>query len=145
MTQLCTFKVGDLYFGVDVLRVQEVIREQEMTPVPLAHGVITGLSNLRGQIVTAIDMRARLNLKKREFGEDVMNVILTSDEGALSLLVDEIGDVIEVKSELFERPPGTLQSPVKNIVTGVHKLEGSLLLEVDPEAIAELHNVEEAS
>src|SRR5206468_10604632 len=98
-----------LFFGVDVLTVQEVIRYQEMTRVPLAPPVVRGLINLRGQIVTAIDLRRQLELRERPADQLPMNVVVRTDDGAVSLLVDEIGDVLEVSEKTFERPPETLQ------------------------------------
>src|SRR5690349_12857723 len=94
--QFATFFVGDLCFGIEVMRVQEVLRYQEITRVPEAPSVIEGLINLRGQIVTAIDMRRRLGLPDRPEGIVPMNMVVRCEDGALSLLVDEIGDVIEV-------------------------------------------------
>src|SRR5271166_5637497 len=94
--QYSTFFVADLFFGVDVLNVQEVLRFQPMTPVPQAPGVIEGLINLRGQIVTAIDMRRRLRLPPRGGEQMPMNMVVRTGEGAVSLLVDEIGDVLDV-------------------------------------------------
>src|ERR1700720_824676 len=88
--QLSTFFVADLFFGVDVLDVQEVLRFQQMTPVPQAPEVIEGLINLRGQIVTAIDMRRRLRLPPRGGDETPMNMVVRTGDGAVSLLVDEI-------------------------------------------------------
>ena len=95
-------------FGVDAQTVQEVIRYQEMTRVPKAPPSVSGLINLRGQIVTAIDLRTRLGLKPRAAGKLPMNVVVRSDDGAVSLLVDQIGDVIEVDADNFETPPDTL-------------------------------------
>src|SRR3954470_2572371 len=94
--QFSTFFVADLFFGVDVLRVQEVLRFQQMTRVPQAPEVIEGLINLRGQIVPAIDMRRRLGLPPRTGGQVPTNVVIRTDDGAVSLLVDEIGDVLDV-------------------------------------------------
>ena len=96
----CTFRLGELFFGVEVLDVQEVIREQQMTNVPLASSEIRGLMNLRGQIVTAIDLRERLRLPDHE-QQATMNVVIRAAEGAVSLLVDEIGDVLEVDEQQF--------------------------------------------
>src|SRR6056297_1668529 len=93
--QLCTFTLENYLFGVDARSVQEVIRYQSMTRVPLAHESVAGLINLRGQIVTAIDLRKRLRMAERESGKLPMNVVVRADEGAVSLLVDQIGDVIE--------------------------------------------------
>src|SRR3569832_2681021 len=95
--QYSTFYLDGLFFGIEVEKVQEVIRYQEMTRVPLASSVVQGLINLRGQIVTAIDLRRRLDLKPRPDGELPMNVVVRSDDGAVSLLVDEIGDVLEIE------------------------------------------------
>ncbi|MFP5204403.1 MAG: chemotaxis protein CheW, partial [Acidobacteriota bacterium] len=102
--QFSTFFVADLFFGVDVLRVQEVLRFQQMTRVPKAPEVIEGLINLRGQIVTAIDMRRRLQLPPRAGGQAPTNMVVRTDDGAVSLLVDEIGDVLDVDAATYERP-----------------------------------------
>ena len=123
-----TFYVGGLYFGVDVLDVQEVLRHQEMTPVPKAKGVITGLINLRGQIVTAYDMRQRLELQAGDAAKPPMNFVVRTEDGAVSLLVDEIGDVIEVRPDDFEPPPKTVCEVAREVIEGVYKLEGCLLL-----------------
>ena len=103
---------------MDVQQVQEVIRYQEMTRVPLAPRVIRGLINLRGQIVVAIDLRRRLNAPERPEDQLPMNVVVRTADGALSLLVDEIGDVLEVQEETFERPPETLQGIARELVLG---------------------------
>ena len=129
--QYSTFDVAGFYFGIDVLQVQEVLRYQELTPVPLAPLVIEGLINLRGQIVTALDMRRRLELPPRASGETAMNVVVRTEEGAVSLLVDEIGDVVEVDSASFERPPENLDAAIRDLVQGIHKLKGKLLLVLD--------------
>src|SRR5208337_5408307 len=104
LRQFCTFSVADLCLAIDVLEVQEVIRYQEMTRVPLVPKVVRGLINLRGQIVTAIDLRLRLGMTERPADQLPMNVVVRTDDGALSLLVDEIGDVIEVEEKTFEEP-----------------------------------------
>ena len=129
--QLATFSVADMHFGVDVLQVQEVLREQEMTSIPTAPLTIRGLINLRGQIITAIDLRLRLKLPPLEAGKPAMNMILRTEDGAASLLVDEIGDVIEVSSSSYEECPETLASSVRDLVGGVHKMKDSLLLLLD--------------
>jgi purine-binding chemotaxis protein CheW len=136
--QLCTFLVDDMLFGVDVMNVQEVIRYQEMTSVPLASSTVRGLINLRGQIVTAIDMRARLGLSPRETAELPMNVVATTQDGVVSFLVDEIGDVLEVEERSFERAPETMSATFRELVPGVFKLDGKLLLLLDAEKVAAL-------
>jgi len=127
-SQYATFFLDGMFFGIDVLKVQEVLRYQEMTCVPMAPQIIEGLINLRGQIVTAIDMRRRLKLAPRKADAQPMNVVIRSDEGAVSLLVDEIGDVIEVSRSCYEPPPVTMPAAQRALVDGVYKLEGRLLL-----------------
>ncbi|MGC8480914.1 MAG: chemotaxis protein CheW [Acidimicrobiales bacterium] len=131
--QYCTFYLGDLLLGISVEGVQEVIKTQEMTPVPLAAEVVTGLVNLRGQIVTALDMRKRFELEG-DFPKPPMNIVISKEDGAVSLLVDEIGDVVTVDPERFEEPPETLDGACRELVTGVFKLEDQLLLVLDLEA-----------
>jgi purine-binding chemotaxis protein CheW len=129
--QFCTFFLQDFTFGIEVQTIQEVILYQEMTPVPLAPPTVHGLINLRGQIVTAIDLRTRLGLPPRGGDALPMNVVVRTCDGAVSLLVDEIGDVVEVDPELFENPPETLGGPARELVTGVYKLKDRLLLILD--------------
>jgi purine-binding chemotaxis protein CheW len=131
--QYCTFYVASHYFGLDVLKVQEIIRYQEITRVPLAPPVVCGLMNLRGQIITAIDLRRRLGLSERPAEQAPVNVVVHTDDGAVSLLVDEIGDVLEVSEKLFEPPPETLKGTARNLIRGAYKLKDRLLLILDPE------------
>ena len=114
--QFCTFLLDGHVFGTPVPKVQEVIQHQEMTRVPLAPDVVSGLINLRGQIVSAIDLRRRLGLPDRPQGQLPMNVVVRTNDGAVSLLVDEIGDVIEVEEETLESPPETLQGFAREVV-----------------------------
>ena len=136
--QYSTFFVGDLFFGIDVLSVQEVLRFQEMTCVPLAPEVIEGLINLRGQIVTAIDMRRRLGLPPRSTDVHPMNMVVRTEESAVSLLVDEIGDVLEVEGSAFEAPPDNLAPEARELIRGVYKLKDRLLLVLDTERTVDL-------
>jgi purine-binding chemotaxis protein CheW len=131
--QLATFYLDGLLFGVEVSKVQEVICHQEMTRVPLAHPVVQGLINLRGQIVTALDLRRRLAMTERASGRLPMNVVVRTGEEAVSLLVDEIGDVLDVTGEGFERPPETLRGEARDLIRGVYKLKDRLLMVLDTE------------
>jgi len=139
--QFSTFTLGDLFCGIEVLRVQEVIRAQAMTRVPLAPSVVSGLINLRGQIVTAVDLRIRLALEPRPADQAPMNVVVRGDDCAVSLLVDEIGDVVEVAEESFEPAPETLSPEVRGLIQGVYKLNGRLLLALDTDRILNLEPV----
>lgn len=125
--QFCTFFLDGLFFGVEVENVQEVIRHQSTTRVPLAPALVAGLINLRGQIVTAIDLRKRLGLQDRPAGVLPMNVVVRGEDGAVSLLVDEIGDVVEVGEENREAPPDSLQGDARQLIRGVYKLKDRLL------------------
>lgn len=136
--QYCTFCLGDLYLGIEVLQVQEVIRWQQVTRVPLAPATVTGLINLRGQIVTAVDLRLRLGLPARDSDRQPMNVVVRTDEGAVSLLVDEIGDVIEPTAASFEAPPETLPPAARGLIRGIYKLPGRLMLVLDTEQVLSL-------
>jgi purine-binding chemotaxis protein CheW len=138
--QLCTFKIDNHLFGVDAQSVQEVIRYQEMTRVPKAPAAISGLINLRGQIVTAVDLRTRLGLPPLPEKRKPMNVVVRGDDGAVSLLVDQIGDVIEVDDEHFEEPPDTLNGNARDLIRGAYKLEDQLLLLLDCELAVQVPN-----
>ena len=129
--QFCTFFLKDQFFGVPVQQVQEVIRYQEMTRVPLVPQVIRGLINLRGQIVMAVDLRRRFGMEERPDSQLPMNVVVRTDDGAVSFLVDEIGDVLEADEDYFERPPETLQGEARELVRGVYKLDERLMLVLD--------------
>jgi purine-binding chemotaxis protein CheW len=136
--QLCTFLIDGAQFGVDVLRVQEVIRAQPMTSVPRAAEVIHGLINLRGQIVTAVDLRTRLLMHPRPDDQPPMNVVVRTDDGPVSLLVDEIGDVIEVGSADLDTPPETLDPTIASAIAGVLKLPDALLLLLDVDRVTDV-------
>lgn len=133
--QFATFFLAGNYFGVEVECVQEILRSQEMTPVPLSSPVVCGLINLRGQIVTTIDLRRRLGLGERTDGQPPMNVVVRTSGGGVSLLVDDIGDVVETEESTFERPPDTLDGEARKMIRGVHKLNGQLMHVLDTEEI----------
>lgn len=133
--QFCTFYLNQLFFGVEVEKVQEVIRYQSMTRVPGSTEIIGGLINLRGQIVTAIDLRKRMEMGARAPELKPMNVVVRTDDGAVSLLVDEIGDVVEVSLKNFEPAPETLQGTARKMTVGVYKLEGHLMHALDLDAV----------
>ena len=136
--QYCTFWVDGLFFGVAVMDVQEVLRYQDMTAVPRAPGSVHGLINLRGQIVTAIDLRTRLGLGRRQPGALPMNVVLRSREETVSLLVDDIGDVIDASGHTLEHAPVNLPGPVRSVLHGVLPLPDSILLVINPDLAADI-------
>ena len=129
--QFCTFSLDGLWFGVSVDRVQEIVRHLHHTRVPLAPPVIRGLMNLRGQIVTAIDLRRRLAFPDREPGRLPMNVVIRTDDGLVSLQVDQIGDVVVVETNTRDDPPPTLKGAARELIRGAYQLPNRLLLDLD--------------
>lgn len=134
MTQYCTFRLDGHLFGVPVEHVQEVLRRQEVTPVPLSAHTVTGLINLRGQIVTTLELRTRLDIVDRDVEAPAVCVVVrTADGTPVSLVVDAIGDVLEPEETLHEVPPETVPAAVRALVTSVCKLPDELLLVLDTE------------
>lgn len=168
--QYSTFFVEQLHFGVPVELVQEAILPVPTTAVPLTTDVVVGLINLRGQIVMALDMRARIGLPLRDATSPSVSLILRTTDGLVSLLVDRLGDVLDLDTltlrgrdpqvrdeegtdrgdedevdasaasdvalELWESLPETVHGPLRELVNGIVKLDGSLLLVLDPELLA---------
>ena len=129
--QLATFWLdGDLY-GVEVAHVQEVLKSQGLTRVPLAPNAVAGLINLRGQVVTAIELRERLGRPPRPEGTDAVVIVVRLHGEAVSLLVDSIADVVGVAAGDFETPPDTLDGQARELIRGAYKLDGQLLLALD--------------
>ena len=130
----CTFHLDRLLVGIAVDRVEEVRRDQSITPVPLADRDVAGLLNLRGQIVTAIDGRRRLGLPARTGGSTPTFVVIRSGGEAVSLLVDSAGEVVDVDDYRLEQVPETVGSCIRALALGTYQLEGNdLLLVLDPD------------
>jgi purine-binding chemotaxis protein CheW len=138
---LATFHLSGHLFGVEVATVQEVVRHQPMTRVPLAPPALSGLINLRGQIIPAVDLRRRLGFPDRPDGELPMVVVVRAGDGMVGLLVDRIGDVVEVSEEAFEEPPDTLAGVARELIIGAYKLRDALLLSLDVQGAVELRPV----
>ena len=129
--QFATFSVAGARYGIEVLRVQEALRAQARTTVPLAPPGITGLVNLRGQVVMLLDLRTRLGLGPLAADAEPMMIVVEVDGEPISLLVDEIGDVIDVDDSQFETPPDTLPAALRDVILGAYKLDNGLLLALD--------------
>jgi purine-binding chemotaxis protein CheW len=138
MSQLSTFHVGKYLFGVDVSLVQEVVRLQLITPVPLAAPEIAGLINLRGEVLTAIDLRIRLGLPPADATREPVNVVVRVDDEPVSLLVDEIGGVLEVSQVPFEQTPSTVDERVRDLLLGAYTLPDRLLLALNARAVLDV-------
>ena len=124
-------------FGIPVLQVQDVLREQAVTHIPLAAPEVAGSLNLRGRIVTAIDVRRRLNLPDREDNESNMSIVVEHKDELFSLVIDSVGDVLSLRDENFEKNPGTLDPAWRNISTGIYQLDDNLLIVMDVSRLLE--------
>lgn len=138
--QYCTFYVDELRFGVDVQMVQEVVPYQPLTHVPLAPPTVRGLINLRGQIVTGIDLRRRLGIPDLPYETLPVNVVLRGGDSPVSLLVDDIGEVVDVDPANGERPPETLNESIRELIEAVYPLADELLLVLDTVRTMDLSN-----
>ena len=128
--QLATFTLDGHTLGIQVEQVQEVLRSQSRTRVPLAPPQVAGLVNLRGQVLTAVDLRVPLGLPARTEGEPMVVVVQVCGE-PVSLLVDTIGDVVEVDERDFEPSPDTLLGADRELILGAYKLPDRLVLALD--------------
>ena len=129
--RLVTFRLDDRTYGVDVDAVQEVLRGLPRTRIPLAPRALAGLINLRGQVLTALDLREQLGLPARDPGTEPMLVVIRVAGEPAALLVDSIGAVVDVEDEQFEPPPDTLTGPSRALILGAYKLPDRLLLALD--------------
>src|SRR5271157_4838396 len=125
--RFCTFCIDGLWFGIAAERVQEVISSPPITPVPLAPRAVAGLTNLRGQILTVIDLRQRLGLEERPAAMPPVNVVVRRENGTVGLLVDEIGEVVEAAENACEAAPDNLPAESRELVPGVCKFPNRLL------------------
>ena len=136
MERICTFHLGSQLFGIDVAMVQEILVTQVITPVPLAAPSILGVINLRGQIVTVIDLRRRLELPERTADANPIHIVVRTERELVSFLADRAGDVLDVDADAFEKAPETLRGAAREIIVGAYKLSSTLLLVLDPERAA---------
>jgi purine-binding chemotaxis protein CheW len=139
--QYCTFFLGEFLFGLEVGQVREVLRAQRITRVPLAPAMFSGLINLRGQIITAVDLRQRLQLNTARSVPGSVNVIVQVNKGTVSFLVDGMSEVVDVERRALEPLPETLRGVARQLVKGVHKLPKQLLLILFPERVLDLQIV----
>lgn len=136
--EFVTMMVGDQLFGISVMAVQDVLRKQRIAKVPLAPKVIAGSLNLRGRIVTAIDMRVRLGMPASTDPERNMNVVVEYKNELYSLIVDRVGEVLSLPLDKFEKVPANLSESWRGVSAGVFKLDKELLVILDVESIIQL-------
>jgi purine-binding chemotaxis protein CheW len=134
--QLTTFYVGKDLYGIEVMRVQEVTGESAIVPVPLAPVFVRGLINLRGQIATALGLSELFGISKNQGTQNKFSVVCRIEGNLVALLVDSIGDVVEISNSQFEKPPETVQPNVRKFLKGIYKVNSGLLSVLDLEKLA---------
>ena len=133
-----TFVINEQMFGIPVLGVQDILSPDRIASIPLAPPEVKGSINLRGRIVTVIDVRVRLGLERRVGDNEGMGVTVEHQNELYTLLVDKIGDVISLSSELHENNPGTLDQVWREYAAGVYRLEGRLMVVLDVERLLDI-------
>ena len=129
--EFVTMTIHGQLFGIPVLSVQDVLGPQKITRIPLASGEVAGALNLRGRIVTAIDVRRRLGLPPNEDDAKSMSVVVDFRGELYSLIIDSVGEVLSLPTDSFERNPATLDPAWREVSLGVHRLEKQLLVILD--------------
>ena len=135
LKQFVTMRVNKQLFGIPVLMVQDVLRPQKITNIPLAKPEIMGAINLRGKIVTVIDMRKRLSLPEREEGAPSMQIVTDHGDEQYSLVVDGVGEVLNLPISDFEHNPANLSENWKKVSLGVYRLEGDIMVVLDIDSL----------
>jgi purine-binding chemotaxis protein CheW len=142
--QFCTFYLDHLLFGVESQKIQEVVTYRELRPVPLASPVVSGLMNLRGQVVVALELRRQLELPERPADMTPICLVVRAAGGTVCLLADEVGNVVEVEDESFEPSPETLSPRLRSLILGVHKLDHQLMRVLDTDRACEIESIVQA-
>ncbi|PWC39602.1 chemotaxis protein CheW [Azospirillum sp. TSO35-2] len=139
-----TMTIADQMFGIPVLQVQDVLGHQRITRIPLAPPEVAGSLNLRGRIVTAIDVRLRLGLTGRPKDKPGMSIVVDLRGELYSLMVDSVGEVLSLTKEDFERNPATLDPRWREVSTGIYRLNGQLMVVLDVPRLLNFTTIETA-
>ena len=140
-----TMSIGGQLFGIPVLKVQDVLGTQTITRVPLAPVEVAGSLNLRGRIVTAVDVRLRLGLPKRDADKTAMSVVVEHENELYSLLVDSVGEVLSLESRDYQRNPPTLNPRLREFSDGIYRLNDSLLVVLSVSSLLNFGNRADAA
>lgn len=132
-----TIFLEDQVFGIPVLQIQDVLGDMQFTKVPLSPPEVSGALNLRGRIVTAINVRQRMGLPAYTGDKDPLSVVVEHDQELYSLVIDGVGDVIAIQEDYIDTCPATLDNIWKDIAMGVHKMENRLMLILDVSKLLE--------
>ena len=139
-----TMTIADQVFGIPVLTVQDVLGPQRITRIPLSAPEVAGALNLRGRIVTAIDVRRRLGLPPRAADNPGMSVVVDHKGELYSLIVDSVGEVMSLPSDAYERNPSTLDPRWREVSAGIYRLKGKLLVVLEVAHLLEMRRSEAA-
>lgn len=133
--EFVTMTIDDQWFGIPVQNVQDVLGTQNIARIPLAPPEVAGSLNLRGRIVTAIDPRVRLGLPERAADASVMSIVVEHCDDLYSLLIDQVGEVLNLPADRFERNPASLDGRWRDISAGVYRLDDRLMIVMDVERL----------
>jgi purine-binding chemotaxis protein CheW len=139
--QFCTFYLDRLLFGVESQKIQEVVTYRSLRPVPLAPAAVSGLMNLRGQVVVALELRRQLEMPDRASDQSPVCLVVSAANGTVCLLADEVGSVVDVEDRTFEASPETLSRRLRSVIRGVHKLEHELMHVLDTDQACEIQGL----
>ncbi len=143
--EFVTATIGSQLCGIPVLKVQDVLGPQRITPIPLAPVEVAGSLNLRGRIVTAIDLRTRLGLTHRADDKNEMSIVVEHHGELYSLMIDAVGEVLKMSTSNFERSPGTLDPVWRGFSEGVYRLTEGLLVVLDVETLLDFGKQKDAA
>jgi purine-binding chemotaxis protein CheW len=133
-----TALIGGQLFGLPILRVQDVFAPERLTAVPLSPSEVAGVLNLRGRIVTLIDMRCRLGLGSREDGQQSMAIGVESRGESYGLLIDSVGEVLKLGNQSWEPNPSNLDARLASVSTGIYRLDSQLLMVLDVDRVLDI-------
>jgi purine-binding chemotaxis protein CheW len=139
LTEYVTAMIGGQLFGLPIVRVQDVFVAERLTRVPLAPPEIAGVLNLRGRIVTLVDLRRRFGLGKREDGDSSMAIGVESRGESYGLLIDNVGEVLKLDDAAREANPINLDQRLAHVSAGIHRLDGQLLIIVDVDRVLDIN------
>jgi purine-binding chemotaxis protein CheW len=142
--EFVTVELAGQLLGIPVLSVHDVLKAQNITPIPKSPSSVAGVLNLRGRIVTAVDLRIHLGFEPREEGAETMSVVVEHNGDPFSLLVDGVGEVLALPDSQYEKTPVTLEGRLRSVSTGIYRLEDGLLVVLDVTRLLEF-KLEEAA
>lgn len=129
--QLVSFKIGDIEFGIDILKVQEIIKMINITSIPNSPSHIKGVVNLRGDVIPVVELRTKLELPNKEYDKDTRIIVVENEQKIIGFIVDEVCEVLRIPKEITEAPPEMVGGVNSEVITAVGKLEDRLIMLLD--------------